>query len=71
MSGTAYFFLCLALLVAGYAAYGLAAEKIFGVDLYEAGLANAVCEDLSGMLEGPGAYVRNVYQECFSTKEEI
>ena len=29
--------------------------KIFGVDLYEAGLANAVCEDLSGMLEGPGA----------------
>ena len=32
MSGTAYFFLCLALLVAGYAVYGLAAEKIFGID---------------------------------------
>ena len=32
MSGTAYFFLCLVLLVAGYAVYGMLAEKIFGVD---------------------------------------
>ena len=32
MSGTVYFFLCLGLLIAGYAVYGFIAEKIFGVD---------------------------------------
>ena len=32
MSGIAYFFCCLGLLIAGYAVYGVVAEKIFGVD---------------------------------------
>ena len=32
MSGIAYFFCCLGLLIAGYAVYGVIAEKVFGVD---------------------------------------
>ena len=32
MSGTAYFFLCLALLLGGYFVYGVVVEKVFGVD---------------------------------------
>ena len=32
MSGYLYFFICLAFLIAGYAVYGVIAEKVFGVD---------------------------------------
>ena len=39
----------------------LSDEKIFGVNLYETGLAKKVCSYLAGMLEGPGA-VRKVLE---------
>jgi fructuronate reductase len=41
----------------------LANQKLFGVDLVEAGLAELIEADLAEMLQGPGAVAQTLHQK--------